>query len=308
MTEPENEPKLHGEPAEIPPLPEPSAAQAVAEVPGPVYVKDPPAWSYFLTPLALVLGSLIIAGTIWWTRDDNSTPTTPANPEVSEAVGGVSSVVPPTQAAASSATGLLETMKTYARQTGLNEDQFTQCISSPENVTELNTSLKNGSALGVTGTPTFFINNKKLVGAQPIALLQEIIDAELKGSPTTLDGYSPALKSLAANNPPGFAILDSKPDISGAPIEGNPNAKVIVAEYSDFQCPFCKQWTDSSLRQLRAELGDDVALAFLHFPIVQIHPNAGNAALVAICAGKQGKFWEMHDLLFSRQSEWASLN
>ena len=43
------------------------------------------------------------------------------------------------------------------------------------------------------------------------------------------------------------------------------------------------------------------------FPIVQIHPNAGNASLVAICAGEQGKFWPMHDLLFARQTEWANL-
>ena len=61
------------------------------------------------------------------------------------------------------------------------------------------------------------------------------------------------------------------------------------------------------LKAVRAKLGNDVALAFLHFPIVQIHPNAGNASLVAICAGKQGKFWPMHDLLFARQTEWAAL-
>lgn len=303
MTEPDKDVagNLH---SEVTPAPAPESS--LSEVSGPVYVTDPPAWSYFLTPLALVLGSLIIAGTIWWTRDDSET-TTQVKSDIAESVGSVSTVVPPTQGAPNPAMGLLDTMKAYARETGLDEAKFSQCVSDPDNVAALNASLKSGSALGVTGTPTFFINNKKLVGAQPIALLNEIIDAELKGSPTTLDGYSPALKSLAANNPPGFAILDTKPDITGAAFEGNPKAKVVVAEYSDFQCPFCKQWTETSLRQLRSELGDDVALAFLHFPIVQIHPNAGNASLVAICAGEQGKFWEMHDLLFARQSEWASL-
>ncbi len=290
-----------------PPLPEAEpAAPAIAELPGPVYVKDPPGWSYFLTPAALVLGSLIIAGTIWWTRDD-SAATVAASPEDLASVGGVASVVPTAIPPESSPTGLLAAMTGYARQTGLNEEQFTQCISSPDNVAALNASLKDGSALGVSGTPTFFINNKKLVGAQPFALLQEIIQKELDGSPTSLDGYSPALQALAANNPPNFAIMDSKPDVSGAQIEGNANAKVMIAEFSDFQCPFCKQWTETALRDLRSELGNDVALAFLHFPIVQIHPNAGNASLVAMCAGQQGKFWEMHDLLFARQSEWASL-
>ena len=50
-----------------------------------------------------------------------------------------------------------------------------------------------------------------------------------------------------------------------------------------------------------------MAIAFLHFPITQIHPNAGNASVAAICAGEQGKFWQMHDLLFARQTEWADL-
>ncbi len=94
--------------------------------------------------------------------------------------------------------------------------------------------------------------------------------------------------------------------MSATRIEGNPNAKVMIAEFSDF-CPFCKRWTEASISEVRSRLGDDVAIAFLHFPITQIHANAGNASLVAICAGEQDKFWEMHDLLFARQAEWADL-
>lgn len=266
---------------------------------GRVYVKEPPLWSHFLSPAALVLGSIIIAGTIWLTRDDKDDPASQAD----ASVGDVSTVVSGTPAAVPS--GLLDTMKTYARQTGIDEAKFTQCLSDSANVSEINANLNAGKALGVTGTPTFFINNKMLVGAQPLAIMEEIIQAELSGSPTTLDGYSAGVRELAASN--RFAIVAEKPDVSGAAIEGSANAKVMVAEFSDFQCPFCKQWTDASLKALRAKLGNDVALAFLHFPIVQIHPNAGNASLVAICAGEQGKFWPMHDLLFARQTEWANL-
>jgi protein-disulfide isomerase len=272
-----------------------------APLSGPVYVKDPPPWSYFLTPAALVLGSLIIAGTIWWTRDDSE----PAAGQLAAAPDAISTV-PPT-AGVSTASGLLDTVKGYARQIGLDEAKFSQCVGDQSNVDPISKDLAVGNSLGVTGTPTFFINNKKLVGNQPLPLLREIIEKELDGSPTTLDGYSAAIKEMAATTPPNFVIMDEKPDIAGAAIEGEPSAKVVVAEFSDFQCPFCKQWTEQSLRQLRTELGDDVALAFLHFPIVQIHPNAGNASLVAVCAGKQGKFWEMHDLLFARQTEWANL-
>ncbi|MCA9855591.1 MAG: thioredoxin domain-containing protein, partial [Dehalococcoidia bacterium] len=67
------------------------------------------------------------------------------------------------------------------------------------------------------------------------------------------------------------------------------------------------RWTLESLPTLRAELGDKVKLAFLHYPITAIHPNAGYASVAAICAGEQGAFWEMHDLLFARQGEWAAL-
>ena len=284
---------------------EEGAAEAQGErVRGPVYVKDPPAWSYFLSPAALVLGAIIIAATIWWTRDDSSTA--PPAEDVIAQQGAISTVPPSTTAAAGNA-GLLDTVKGYARQLGLDEAKFSQCVSDQGNVAQINQDLQKGNALGVTGTPTFFINNKKLVGAQPLALLLEVVQAELKGSPTSLSAYSPSIQQLAATNPPIFSIMEKGPDVTGATFEGNPKAKVVIAEFSDFQCPFCKQWTDQSIRQLRTQLGDDVALAFLHFPIVQIHPNAGNASLVAICAGQQGKFWQMHDLLFARQTEWGNL-
>ncbi len=264
--------------------------------------KVQPTWTYFLSPAALILGSIIISATIWWTQRDDGGAAANEVP----LVGAVSTVVttPPPSAAN---LGLKDTLYGYAKQLGLNDMQFDACVNNQQTLTQINQGLQAGSALGVTGTPTFFINNKKLVGAQPAAILDEIIKAELKGSPTTLDGYSPAVRQLAATNPPAFSIVATKPDITGAPIEGSANAKVIVAEFSDFQCPFCKQWTETSLRTLRAGLGDEVALAFLHFPIVQIHPNAGNAAVVSVCAQQQGKFWQMHDLLFSKQSEWAGL-
>ena len=68
-----------------------------------------------------------------------------------------------------------------------------------------------------------------------------------------------------------------------------------------------RQMSAESLARIRQRLGADVSLAFVHFPILQIHPNAGNASAVAICAGEQGKFWPMHDLLFKRQQEWERL-
>ena len=261
-----------------------------------------PLWTYFLTPGAVVLGAMIIAAAVWWTRDKDE-----AEPADSDLALVSAASTAPAMNETPAATNLKDMVYVYARQIGLDEAKFDQCVNNQDNVARINAEIAAGNSFGVTGTPTFFINNKKLVGAQPLALLEEIIQAELNDSPTTLDGYSPALRELAATTPPNFQIMPSKPDISGAPIEGKVDAKVVVAEFSDFQCPFCKQWNDTSLKQLRTRLGDDVALAFMHFPIVQIHLNAGNASLVAICAQEQGKFWPMHDLLFARQAEWAAL-
>ena len=93
-----------------------------------------------------------------------------------------------------------------------------------------------------------------------------------------------------------------------ARIQGSPSASVWVIEVSDFQCPFCKQWHDQTYQQLRDEYvkTGKVRLAYINFPLAQ-HAHAGPAAESAMCAGAQGKFWEMHDALFQTQNIWESM-
>ncbi|MBA4180898.1 MAG: hypothetical protein C0506_09955 [Anaerolinea sp.] len=273
--------------------------------PVPAQPSAPPAWTYFLSPIALVIGSIIISATIWYTSDDSSAP--PA----ASAVANESPAVTSSEAPLSTAKDLLTTLNGYAKQIGIDGTKFSQCLQDDAavqaKVSLINKHLQRGSALGINGTPTFVINNKMVVGAQPSAIFDEVIDKELKGSPTSIQEYSANVQALASSTPPRFQILPGKVDVSDATIEGNPSAKVMIAEFSDFQCPFCKRWTEDNIKRLRARLGNEVAIAFLHFPISQIHPNAGNASIAAICAGEQGKFWQMHDLLFARQTEWADL-
>jgi protein-disulfide isomerase len=87
-------------------------------------------------------------------------------------------------------------------------------------------------------------------------------------------------------------------------VEGNASSSVIIVEYSDFQCPACRTYY-FMMRELMVEFGDRVALVYHHFPLTEIHQNAEPAARAAEAAGKQGKFWEMHNLLFEKQDEWA---
>jgi protein-disulfide isomerase len=86
--------------------------------------------------------------------------------------------------------------------------------------------------------------------------------------------------------------------------KGNKEAKIVLVEYSDFQCPACGAYYPL-LKQLNQELSGEVQFVYRHFPLRQIHANAELAARAAEAAGRQGKFWEYHDLLFENQREWS---
>jgi protein-disulfide isomerase len=87
--------------------------------------------------------------------------------------------------------------------------------------------------------------------------------------------------------------------VEGAPMRGTPNAPVTVVEFSDFECPFCKQ-AHPTLKQLLERYPGKVRLAYRDFPLDSIHPQARRAAEAARCAHDQGKFWEYHDVLFTQ--------
>jgi len=89
--------------------------------------------------------------------------------------------------------------------------------------------------------------------------------------------------------------------------EGNPEAKVTLIEYGDFQCPACAT-SYPTIKKLREEYGSRVRFVFRHFPISNIHPNAFPSARAAEAAGAQGKFFAMHDLLYERQKNWSGSN
>lgn len=85
------------------------------------------------------------------------------------------------------------------------------------------------------------------------------------------------------------------------PFSGKADAKVVIHEFSDFQCPFCARG-HAVVKQIMTEYGDKVKVVFRHMPL-SFHPEAEPAAIASMCAHNQGKFWEMHDLMFEKQSE-----
>jgi len=88
-------------------------------------------------------------------------------------------------------------------------------------------------------------------------------------------------------------------------VTGAPHAVVTVVEYGDFECPNCKQ-AQPAVKLLLERFSGRVRFVFRHFPLEDVHPHALAAAQAAECAGGQGKFWEMHDLLFDNQAHLAA--
>jgi len=96
--------------------------------------------------------------------------------------------------------------------------------------------------------------------------------------------------------------------VTDAPVLGRADAPVTLVEFSDYQCPYCRIFFSDTLPTLKREYIDTGKLryVFRDYPLDQMHPQARKAAEAAHCAGEQGKYWEMHDLLFQNQQTLAS--
>jgi protein-disulfide isomerase len=87
-------------------------------------------------------------------------------------------------------------------------------------------------------------------------------------------------------------------------VRGPATARVTLVEYGDFQCPYCKQ-AFPIVEKVLADFGNELRFAFRNFPLTEIHPLAEQAAEAAEAAGAQGRFWEMHHLLYQHQPRFA---
>ena len=85
------------------------------------------------------------------------------------------------------------------------------------------------------------------------------------------------------------------------PVLGPENAPITIIEFSDYQCPYCKQWHEQVYHKLLETYPDQVRFVYRDFPLSSIHPQAQSAAEAADCANEQGVYWDYHDKLFSGQ-------
>lgn len=111
------------------------------------------------------------------------------------------------------------------------------------------------------------------------------------------------LFSQRPSQPTQSAPVVANVNIAGNPILGVKDAPITLIEFSDYQCHFCSRFFQTTLPTLKADYIDTgkVRYVFRDFPLDRIHPYARKAAEAAHCTGDQGKYWEMHDLLFKNQ-------
>ena len=89
----------------------------------------------------------------------------------------------------------------------------------------------------------------------------------------------------------------------GYPSLGPEDADIVLVEFSDFQCPYCKRWFDETYKPLMAAYPGQIRLVYRNLPLTSIHPQAMSAAIASLCANEQGAYWPYHDKLFGGELE-----
>ncbi len=220
----------------------------------------------------------------------------------------------------------------FSAQRGLGRALFDDSVKSagfvPEDVTR---ALRSGSAahkvsddeqlgrrLGVTGTPTFFVNGVLVHGAQPIEKFRAVVEAQLAAARAAAAAGTPPAgiyAQLSAQSfvpPPPAPAEEAEPvdttvyrvPVGVSPSLGNSSAPVTIVEFADFQCPFCVRAEDT-LKQIATRYGDKVRLVWKNAPL-PFHKRAEPAAELAVEAFTQkgdAGFWRVHDLLLAQRGD-----
>jgi len=168
----------------------------------------------------------------------------------------------------------------------LDQAKFDSCLDGNKYAQKVQADVQEGAQAGVSGTPAFFINGISLSGAQSFDTFKQKIEYVLAG------GEAPSLTV-----PP-----DSYRSM------GQADAPVVITEFSDYQCPACGYVATTVIPEIIKRYVDtgQVRFVFREFPLSSIHPLAQKAAEAAVCAGKQGHYWEMNETLYANQDKWGA--
>ena len=212
-------------------------------------------------------------------------------------------------------------MEQLAIEAGLELERFKTDYADPTLRAQVEDDIKLGESLGVRGTPHFFLNGERISGAQSYERFKQVLDGQLEQAKLArAKGVKPAAlydhlvrqsyktaeasKPSAPTGPQAPAAAVQVPVTKEDPIRGDlKTPEVTLVVFSEFQCPFCSR-AEASLKATLERYPQGVRVVFKHYPL-PFHKEADEAARAAIAAHKQGKFWELHDVLFEQQREMS---
>jgi len=214
-------------------------------------------------------------------------------------------------------------LEKYAKDMGLSGSDIQAALDEKKYDAQIQADSLEGNKFGASGTPAFFVNGRFLSGAQPFEAFKKVIDEEIAnatramsngaklanvydvvtehGKPAATPPERPQPQQQAAQADPNALY---KVPLGLSPAKGPKTAKVTMVVFSDFQCPYCGR-VETALRELEQGYGKDLRIVWKNNPL-SFHPNAMPAAKAAMAAAAQGKFWEMHDKIFSDQAHLDS--
>jgi len=148
------------------------------------------------------------------------------------------------------------------------------------------------------------IAQDKASRAQTEKIIEEYILAHPEVIERSMKAYYDKMRKSSEESELQSLLRERKMvDPEDSPALGDKSAPITIVEFSDFQCPFCAK-SVQTIKELRLKYGGQVRVVFKQFPL-ENHPAARPAALASVAASKQGKFWEYHDMLMSKQGEWS---
>ncbi len=197
-----------------------------------------------------------------------------------------------------------------AAETGASADKIKKAISDHVHKKSIDADQDLSEDFQASGTPHFFVNGRRLVGAQPQEKFEKIIDEEIKKAQDLIahgtrpsDVYDALTKD--GKGPPEPEKKDVPKSLpTNDPARGNMSAKVVIHEWSDFQCPFCGR-VEPTVAQVMKDYGDRIKFVWHDLPL-PMHPDAPLAAQAGREAYAQkgpSAFWAMHDKMFTNQQK-----
>jgi protein-disulfide isomerase len=198
---------------------------------------------------------------------------------------------------------------------GADRQAYEQCLASGRADALVQTRVAEGQALRFNGTPSFrFITAQggeayTLVGALPVDAYARVADPLIAGEQPPEEPKPPQPELPSWARPEGLTPDPARLGFTAAgdPYKGNPEAPLVVVEFTDFQCPACKRHALETQPELDSTFVDTGRVLWVakHSPL-KMHARAPVAAAAAECAGDQGQFWEMRHALFEQADSWSA--